>query len=173
MSLHIGRSRRARIGFFAASIAAAAIGAVAPGGTAFAAGSAHPHASGGGHTIVEGGTGGEQPMPVETVLAFHASKSGGHFECLALAPEQPTGAHSGDFNTNAMYVTGPVTSLSVHGHTAVLQGTATVTGIGAGQNQPFTLTVIEGGPGTTVVLEVSGLTFHEILLDGKVSVSVS
>jgi hypothetical protein len=72
-----------------------------------------------------------------------------------------------------MYVTGKVTSATVTGGTAVLHGTATVTGIGAGQNVPFTATVQAGGPGTTVVLEISGLTFHEILLEGQIRIAES
>ena len=40
--------------------------------------------SGGGKTIIEGG--GPGPVPVTTVLAFHANSQGGAFECLALMP---------------------------------------------------------------------------------------
>jgi hypothetical protein len=69
-----------------------------------------------------------------------------------------------------MYVTGTVTSVMVRDGTATLKGTATVTGIGEGPNQPFTFTVHAGGPGTSATLEVSGLTFHEILLEGQVTV---
>ncbi|MGH8940347.1 MAG: hypothetical protein ACRDV2_13515 [Actinomycetes bacterium] len=47
---------------------------------------------------------------------------------------------------------------------------ATVTGIGAGQNLPFEAVVHAGGPGTIVVLEVSGLTFRETLIDGRITV---
>lgn len=47
---------------------------------------------------------------------------------------------------------------------------ATVTGIGAGQHQPFTATVAAGGPGATLVLEVSGLEFDEILVDGHFAI---
>jgi hypothetical protein len=67
-------------------------------------------------------------------------------------------------------VTGAVTSMHVAGHTAILRGTATVTGLGAGQNRPFTLQVTAGGPGTTIRLDVSGLTFREILVAGHISV---
>jgi hypothetical protein len=70
-----------------------------------------------------------------------------------------------------MYVTGNVTSVVVSGHTAVLHGTATVTGLGAGHNLPFTAAVRAGGPGTTVTLEISGLTFHEILVEGQINIS--
>jgi hypothetical protein len=69
-----------------------------------------------------------------------------------------------------MYVTGTVTSLDVDGDTALLRGVATVTGLGAGQHRAFTVTITDGGPGATVELTVSGLTFHEILLDGHFSV---
>jgi hypothetical protein len=89
---------------------------------------------------------------------------------LALAPAK-SGDGSGRFEVNAMYVTGTVTSVTVNGNTAVLHGKATVTGIGVGQDVPFTATVRAGGPGTTVTLEISGLTFHEILLEGQIRIS--
>ena len=132
--------------------------------------SAH-QVSGAGKTIIEGGTGGAAPVPVTTVVAFHADAHGGDFECLALGPGAPTGPESGDFEVNAMYVTGKVTSAQVTDHTAVLRGTADVTGLGAGHGVPFTAQVAEGGPGSTITLEVSGLTFHEIVLEGKINVS--
>jgi hypothetical protein len=110
---------------------------------------------------------------VFTLLAFHADAQGGHFECLALAPAAATGDGSGRFEVNAMYVTGQVNSVKVTGHTAVLRGTATVTGLGAGHDVPYTATVQAGGPGTTVILEISGLTFHEILLEGQISIGGS
>jgi hypothetical protein len=69
-----------------------------------------------------------------------------------------------------MYVTGKVTSMTVNDNTAVLHGIATVTGLGAGHDMPFTATVRAGGPGTTVTLEISGLTFHEILLEGHINI---
>jgi hypothetical protein len=131
---------------------------------------AHHRAAGAGTTMIEGGTGGTSPVPVTTMVAFHATGNGGDFECLALAPPQPTGAGSGAFTTNAMYVTGTVSSLEVNGDAAVLRGVATVTGLGAGQHQAFTVTITDGGPGATVVLTVSGLTFHEILVDGHFSI---
>ena len=121
-----------------------------------------------GRTIIEGGTGGDSPVPVMTVLAFHATSQGGAFECLALAPAASTGDGSGRFEVNAMYVTGTISSVALNGHTAVLHGTANVTGLGAGHNLPFTATVQSGGPGSTVTLEISGLTFHEILLEGQI-----
>jgi hypothetical protein len=133
--------------------------------------------SGAGKTIIEGGTGGPAYIPVTTVLAFHANGQGGDFECLALAPTAGSGApESGDFEVNAMYVTGKVTSLQVSDGTAVLKGTAVVTGLGVGPSQNFTFTVRAGGPGTTATLVVTGagipssLIFHEILLEGQVKV---
>jgi len=104
------------------------------------------------------------------VLAFHASGRGGDFECLALAPTTASGPGSGQFEVNAMYVTGAITSVQVSGGTAVLKGTATVTGLGAGTNRAFTFTVKAGGPGTTATLDISGLTFHEILLEGQITI---
>lgn len=136
-------------------------------------------ASGGGKTFVQGGTGGGNVgsypayTPVLTTLAFHAAKNGGivtgSLDCLALAPESTGGSftsESAQFTVNVMYVTGQVTGAVVAGETATLTGTATVTGLGAGSNVPFTFVVQGGGPGATAVLTVSGLTFNEVLLDG-------
>jgi hypothetical protein len=124
---------------------------------------------GGATTMVEGGTGAPDFVPVLTKLAFHWDGKEGNLECLALAPSDPAGdPGSGDFDTNVMYVTGPVTSARVRGETAVLSGTATVTGIGEGEDLPFRLTVHRGGSGTTAVLEVSGLVFREIVLEGAI-----
>ena len=136
--------------------------------------------SGAGKTIIEGGTGAPAYIPVTTVLAFHANRQGGDFECLALAPTAVLGvsdaAESGQFEVNAMYVTGKVTSLQVSDGTAVLKGTAVITGLGVGPSQAFTFTVRAGGPGTTATLVVTGtgiakpLIFHEILLEGQVKI---
>jgi hypothetical protein len=124
---------------------------------------------GGGTSIVAGGTGEPDFTPVITKVAFHWINGEGRFECLALAPSKPAGAPgSGNFDTNAMYVTGEVDSASVVGRTVVLNGSATVTGVGAGSNRPFTVTAWRGGPGTRLVLEVSGLTFDETLLGGQI-----
>ena len=160
--------RRVRLG--GALLALALIASVSGPATVGAESTSHLQVSGAGRTIIEGGTGGSSPVPVMTVLAFHAGPQGGDFECLALAPAAPTGDGSARFEVNAMYVTGAVSSVSVTGHTAVLRGTATVTGLGAGHNVPFTATVASGGPGTTITLEISGLTFHEILLEGQISI---
>ena len=130
----------------------------------------HGRVSGAGRTIIEGGTGGNSPLPVTTTVAFHADAQGGDFECLAFLPSHETGADSGEFDRNVMYVTGKVTSLEIDNEVATLHGTATVTGLGAGQDLPFTVLVHAGGPGTTVKLNVSGLTFPETLVEGHISV---
>ena len=123
---------------------------------------------GGGTTIVQGGTGPSSFTPVITKVAFHWSTDSGHFECLALAPSANAGSPgSGNFDTNVMYVTGPITSATRSGRAVTLRGTATVTGAGAGANQPFTATFTTGGPGATLVLEISGLTFREMLLESR------
>jgi hypothetical protein len=150
------------------------IGAVALYATAVPAGGGSaaeaPSIRGGATTIVQGGTGNPDFVPVLTKLAFHWNGSVGDLECLALAPSVAAGdPGSGDFDTNAMYVTGPVTSASVDGPRAVLRGTATVTGLGAGEDLPFTLIAYRGGPGTRVVLRVSGLVFKEVVLEGQIS----
>ncbi|MFN2490947.1 MAG: hypothetical protein ABR529_14690 [Actinomycetota bacterium] len=131
---------------------------------------AAPVIRGAGTTMLEGGTGEPSFTPVITKLAFHWEHGSGDFECLALAPSEPAGdPGSGEFGTNVMYVTGPITSASMQGSVAVLKGTATVTGLGAGTDKPFTLRARQGGPGTPVVLEVSGLTFKEIMLEGHIT----
>jgi hypothetical protein len=127
--------------------------------------------SGAGTSMIEGGTGAPSFHPVETTFAFHWSNGQGHFECLALTPSAPPGsAGSGNFDTNVMYVAGPITSVSVEGTMAVFKGTANVTGLGAGSNVPFESTAVAGGPGTTLVLVISGLTFNEIVLEGQITV---
>lgn len=125
---------------------------------------------GAGKTIIEGGTGGTTPLPVTTLVAFHADAQGGDFECLAFAPSAATGAGSGEFDTNAMYVTGKVTGLEISNGVATLRGSATVTGLGAGQAIPFIASVHAGGPGARVKLDVSGLTFNEILVEGHINI---
>jgi len=125
---------------------------------------------GGATTTVAGGTGAPNFTPVITKLTFHWRDGLGHFECLALAPSAAAGnAGSGNFDTNVMYVTGAITAVEIDGSTAVLRGSATVTGLGAGTNLPFTATAERGGPGTTFVLTISGLTFHETILEGQIS----
>jgi hypothetical protein len=163
-------AHRVRLAAIGAVLLLAAITAVQASSAASAPLTAH-RVAGAGHTIIEGGTGGSKPVPVTTLVAFRASNGGGDFECLALAPSRPTGPGSGAFTSNVMYVTGTVTSLSVSGRTAMIRGTATVTGLGAGHDRAFTVRVNAGGPGATVLLTVSGLTFHEILTDGHFDVS--
>lgn len=126
---------------------------------------------GGATTTIAGGTGAPSFTPVITKLTFHWRNGQGHFECLALAPTSaPAGAPgSGNFDTNVMYVTGAITAVEIKGSVAVLTGSATVTGLGAGTNVPFTATAERGGPGTTFVLTISGLTFHETILEGQIT----
>ena len=129
---------------------------------------------GGGTSMVAGGTASPSFIPVTTKFAFNWSGSAGRFECLALAPSAPAGTPgSGNFDTNAMYVTGTITSAEVRGNTAVLKGMAVVTGLGAsvpaGSLKPYTLTVTPGGPGATLVLVVSGMTFNEIVIQGEIA----
>jgi hypothetical protein len=134
---------------------------------------------GGGTTIVEGGAPGF--IPVLTKIAFNARQSSaatGSFECLALAPASAAGPQSGEFNVNAMYVTGQVTGLTVRGKTATLTGTATITGLGAGSNVPFEFVLEDGGPGARAVLTTSPgepdeLVFNEILVEGHFAVANS
>ena len=125
---------------------------------------------GGATTTVAGGTGAPSYVPVITKLTFHWRDGQGRFECLALAPSAlPGSPGSGNFDTNVMYVTGTITAVQINGSVAVLTGSATVTGLGAGSNVPFTATAERGGPGTTFVLTISGLTFHETILEGEIS----
>ena len=126
---------------------------------------------GGATTTVAGGTGAPSYVPVITKLTFHWRDGQGRFECLALAPTSAKAGNpgSGNFDTNVMYVTGAITGVQINGSVAVLTGSATVTGLGAGTNVPFTATAERGGPGTTFVLTISGLTFHETILEGQIS----
>jgi hypothetical protein len=145
-----------------------------------AAGDENDHAilaRGAGTTIIHGGTGFPGFVPVLTTLAFCAERSGGNvtgtFECLALAPQAATGVSSGQFNVNAMYVTGQITGATVSGDTATLTGTSSITGLGAGTDVPFTFVVRRGGPGATAVLSVNTLPaqpFHEVLVQGSFEV---
>jgi len=123
---------------------------------------------GGGTTIVTGG--GPGLAPVITKFGFHWRDGQGKFECLALIPSTQAGTPgSGNFDTNAMYVTGEIALAEIHGPRAILKGVATVTGLGAGSHLPFTATAEAGGPGTRMVLVVSGLTFDEVVIDGAIA----
>jgi hypothetical protein len=148
--------------------------------------------SGGGETIVTGGSGGTPLVPVKTTFAFRIVKAGdnvsGTFDCLALAPSAVSGPGSGAFTENIMYVTGKVTNVaSVTKTGAVFSGTATVTGLGAGVNLPFNCAVQNGGgvataikpsgtgvttgnAGAHMTLVVSGLTFDELIVSGGISI---
>ncbi len=129
-----------------------------------------PAIRGAGTTMARGGTGAPEFKPIITKFAFSYRGSQGGFECLALAPVAPAGKPgSGNFLTNVMYVTGTISSVRIAGDTAVMKGSASVTGLGAGVNKkPFTATATRGGPGATLVLTVSGLTFKEIVLEGQI-----
>jgi hypothetical protein len=123
---------------------------------------------GGGTTYVTGGSG-VPPTPVITKLAFHWRDGEGKFECLALVPSATAGQPgSGNFDENVMYVTGKITSAEIHGPRAKLTGIATVTGLGAGNNVPFTAVAEAGGPGASLRLTVSGLIFDEVLIEGAI-----
>lgn len=141
-------------------------------------------ASGGGKTILEGGSGAPAHVPVVTIFGFHVARDAegdveGAFECLALAPTPPAGPGSGEFNTNIMYVTGKIASAEVHGDTIAVSGTSTITGLGAGSDVPFTAVLREGGPGASFTLttfsQVAGqplpLTFHEIVTEGQIEIA--
>jgi hypothetical protein len=123
---------------------------------------------GGGTSIVTGG--GPGLSPVITKFGFHWRDGEGKFECLALVPSENAGTPgSGNFDTNAMYVTGEISSAEIHGARATLRGVATVTGLGAGSHLPFAATAEAGGPGARLVLVVSGLTFDEVVIDGAIA----
>ncbi len=133
-----------------------------------ATGNAGISVQGAGTSILTGG--GPGTTPIITKLGINFEDGSGHFDCLALMPTPSAGTQgSGIFDNNIMYVTGPITGATIEGNTAVLTGTATVTGVGAGTDKPFTVTVDRGGPGTKVVLVVSGLTFVETLLEGSIT----
>jgi hypothetical protein len=122
---------------------------------------------GGGTTLVTGG--GPGLAPVITKFGFHWRDGEGKFECLALVPSAKAGTPgSGNFDTNAMYVTGEIASAEIQGTRAILKGVATVTGLGAGSHLPFTATAEAGGPGARLVLVVSGLTFDEVVIEGSI-----
>lgn len=130
-------------------------------------------ARGGGITMLEGGSGGPDFMPVFTKIAFHIEEVDGvirgAFECLALAPKEVKGPASGDFSQNVMYVSGDVETATVEGDTIRLTGNSECTGIGAGSNVPYTATIRKGGPGATLVLRGGNpaATYREILLQGN------
>ncbi len=133
-------------------------------------------ARGAGTTIIHGGTGSPGFIPVITTVAFHSERSNGgvtgEFDCLALAPEAATGAHSGQHTVNAMYVVGKVTGASVHQDVVTLTGVSDITGLGVGTSVPFTFIAHRGGPGAAAILTVNSLSFpfNEILVQGAFEV---
>jgi hypothetical protein len=129
-----------------------------------------PAIHGAGTTMARGGTGAPEFKPLLTKFAFSFRGGAGGFECLALAPAALAGKPgSGNFITNVMYVTGTISSVRIAGDTAVMKGSAEVTGLGpSASRKPFTATATRGGPGATLVLTVAGLTFKEILLEGQI-----
>jgi len=135
-------------------------------------------ARGAGTTMLEGGSGDPDYMPVLTKIAFHAEEVDGvvtgAFECLALAPKELKGPASGDFSHNVMYVTGEVESAVIEGDTIRLRGNSECTGIGAGSNVPFDALIRKGGPGATLVLRggTPPATYREILLEGVFEILV-
>jgi hypothetical protein len=159
-------------GFLRLAVIAALV-AIIGVGTSLVAGAGEDEfpltARGGGATMVRGGTGDPSFTPVITTFSFSWRDGKGGFECLALVPNASAGtAGSGVFDTNAMYVTGKITSATVDGDELVLVGIATVTGVGEGSHRSFRATATRGGPGATLVLKVSGLTFSEILTEGEI-----
>ena len=165
------RTLKASVAVGLVVVAALAAAPIAPSGMRSGGEKEGRSVRGAGTTMVEGGTGSPSFAPIITKVAFYWRAEAGHFECLALAPGAEAGdPGSGDFDTNIMYVTGAITSAELGERAAVLKGSATVTGAGAGSDRPFTATVTRGGPGATLVLEVSGLTFREIPLEGRFKV---
>jgi hypothetical protein len=102
-------------------------------------------ARGAGTGILEGGTGAPNYLPVLTNAAFHVELVDGvitgDFECVALGPRNNAGATSGEFTSNVMYVTGTVETAVVQGDTIRITGNSDCTGIGAGENLPFTVEI--------------------------------
>jgi len=132
---------------------------------------------GAGTTMLEGGTGQPDYVPVLTRIAFHAELVNGAvegaFECLAQAPSNASGLASADFATNVMYVTGKVSSASMEADAIRISGGSECTGIGAGSNVPFSALIRKGGPGTTLVLTAGAppQVFKEILLEGSFDIA--
>jgi hypothetical protein len=123
-----------------------------------------------GETFVAGGTGSPNFVPVTTMLGIYWDGTTGTLDCLALAPSHSAGtAGSGTFDSNIMYVTGTIHSVTFKGSVATIEGDADCTGLGAGLGLPFTMTIQSGGPGARAVLQVSGLTFTETLISGQFS----
>ena len=129
-------------------------------------------ARGAGTTILEGGTGSPDFLPVLTQIAFHVESVGGviggNFECLAFGPHGANGPSSASFDTNIMYVTGTIQGVAIVGDTIRISGGSNCTGIGAGTNVPFSAIIQKGGPGATVMLTAGAnqQVFRETLVSG-------
>lgn len=129
-------------------------------------------ARGAGTTILEGGTGSPDFLPVLTEIAFHVESVGGviggNFECLAFGSHAASGPSSADFDTNVMYVSGKVQGVALVGDTIRISGGSDCTGIGAGTNVPFSAIIQKGGPGATVMLTggANQQVFRETLISG-------
>lgn len=130
-------------------------------------------ARGAGTTLLEGGSGPPDYMPVFTKVAFHVEIVDGvvtgAFECLALGPSSVKGAGSGNFSDNIMYVTGAVETARAEGDTIRISGNSECTGIGAGSNVPYEAVIQKGGPGATIWLRAGTppQVFKEILVEGS------
>jgi hypothetical protein len=125
---------------------------------------------GAGTTMVAGGTGSPNYIPVITMLGIQWNGTTGTLDCLALAPSHAAGSSgSGSFDDNIMYVTAVIETVSFSGDTVTMTGTANCTGLGAGNGVPFTAVAQRGGPGARMTLKVSGLTFVETLIAGNIS----
>jgi hypothetical protein len=130
-------------------------------------------ARGAGTTMLEGGSGAPDYMPVLTKVAFYVRLVDGvvtgAFECLAFGPSAVKGEGSGNFVNNIMYVTGNIETARVEGDTIRFSGNSECTGIGAGSNVPFEAVIQKGGPGATVWLRGGSppQIFKEILVEGS------
>lgn len=148
---------------------------------AMAAGGDKPFAVfGAGESLLAAGNGAtelESLTPAITRFAIRAVQpkgdvASGRFECIAIVPEAAAGTGSGEFTQNVMYVSGIVTGLEqVDKDTAVISGIGPCTGIGAGTEVNFEVTVERGGPGARLQLSVDtlpGVVFNEIVTDGLI-----
>lgn len=143
--------------------------------------------SGGGETVITGGSG-TPPQPLKGLFGLRIDELpnggfNGTFDCLAVATETASGPGSAIFNQNVMYVTGRITKVSaLDARAASFSGTATVTGVGFGvvNEVPFDcrvtapkasgVGVTAGGAGATMTLSIAGLTFNEILISGGIKI---
>jgi hypothetical protein len=108
------RGLKARLVIGMVVVAALAAAAIAPSVTPAERKGDGRSFRGAGVTMVENGTGSPSFKPIITNVAFHWLAGAGRFECLALAPSAEAGSPgSGNFDTNVMYVTGPITSAEI------------------------------------------------------------